>query len=462
IEQWQLQRGDVDYDTDGMVVKINELDLRQKLGTTRKYPRWCIAYKYETDRARTKLKSVDFQVGRTGQITPVARFDSVPLGGTRVSNASLHNFDEIERLDVHMGDTVHIEKAGEIIPQVVDVVPAERPYNAPKITPPTLCPSCDSVLQWQSVPEGFIAYRCTEKTCQKFLNRILRKNMPSKCPACGGPVEQVDHLTELLCVNPHCVGILRESILFFAGRNQMDIDTLGPEIVDQLISSGLVKHVTDLYDLTKNELVELERMADKSAQNLMDAIRASKNRGLARLLAALGIRHVGGRAAEILADHFRNIDALMAAPADELQGLTDIGEKIAASVTEYFASKNGRYTIERLKAAGVITTQDISQSTAPQTLDGKTVVVTGTLINFTRQQAQDAIKAAGGRATSSVSASTSFVVAGENPGSKVDDAIKLGVDIIGEDEFIDRLDLKDFMPSKTPDKTPDLPGPLFA
>jgi DNA ligase (NAD+) len=305
-----------------------------------------------------------------------------------------------------------------------------------------------------------------EKSCAKFLNRVLRKNMPHKCPACGGAVEPVDHLTELLCVNPHCVGILRESITFFAGRNQMDIDTLGPEIVDLLISSGLVKHVTDLYDLTKNDVIILDRMADKSAQNLIDGIRASKSRGLARLLAALGIRHVGGRAAEILANHFRSLDAVAAAPADELRGLTDIGEKIAASVTEYFSSQNGKYTVERLKAAGVATTQETRQITSPQTLEGKTVVVTGSLENFSRQQAQDAIKAAGGRVTSSVSAGTSFVVAGENPGSKVDDATALGVEIIDEQEFIKRLELQDFLPEKQSekgsDKTPNNPGPLFA
>ncbi|MBN1555288.1 MAG: NAD-dependent DNA ligase LigA [Phycisphaerae bacterium] len=452
IEDWDRCRAEVGYDTDGMVVKVNELSLRTRLGATTKYPRWCIAYKYETDRAETILCDVSFQIGRTGVVTPVAHFEPTPLGGTTVSNASLHNFDHVERLGVHIGDTILIEKAGEIIPQVQGVVRERRPMHSLPVEPPKVCP-CErqSQLQWAPVPEGFVAFRCRNSHCEKFLNRELRKKLPPACPKCGAPVEEVDHLTELLCTQPDCPERARESIIFFAGRNQMDIDTLGPEIVTLLMDAGLVRNVTDLYDLRIEQVIPLERMGEKSAENLIAAIQASKTRGLARVLTALGIRNVGGRAAELLARNFGDIDALTAADVETLTGIREVGPKIAASLYEYLHGDVGREIVEKLRDAGVKLTVESVEQNVPQTLAGKTVVVTGTLSGFSRGEAQAAIESAGGRATSSVSKSTDFVVAGESAGSKADKARQLGVEVIDEAEFVRRLGGGTAKPESKPD-----------
>ncbi|HUS48083.1 MAG TPA: NAD-dependent DNA ligase LigA, partial [Phycisphaerae bacterium] len=311
IEGWLTRRAEVDYETDGMVVKVDELALRDLLGQTSKYPRWCIAYKYEAQQAQTVLRSVDFQVGRLGTITPVAHFDPVQLSGTTVSNASLHNFDQVGRLDVRVGDTVIVEKAGEIIPQVVQVVYEKRPRDARPIKP------------------------------------------PGKCPACGGPTARDEGGVYLRCINPDCPEQMCERLRFFAGRGQLDIENLGPAIIDHLVDKGLVKHFADLYALKMDDLVPLERMAEKSAQNLIDGIRASKTRGLTRVLAGLGIRHVGGRVAEVLADHFGDIEKVAAAGVDDLTQIDEIGPVIAHSIHQFFESKAGRQTVRRLKQAGV-------------------------------------------------------------------------------------------------------------
>jgi len=397
VKAWLTQRREVDYETDGMVIKVDELALRDRLGATSKYPRWCIAYKYEAERAETVLREVTFQVGRLGTITPVARFEPVRLSGTTVTSASLHNFDQVERLDVRVGDTVLVEKAGEIIPQVVQVLHDKRPGGLKPIAQPTAC------------------------------------------PVCGGEAARDEGGVYLRCINPECPAQIRERLRFFAGRNQMDIENLGPAVIDQLVDRGLVKHFADLYKLRKEDLIELERMGEKSAENLIRAISAGKTRGLVRLIAALGIRHVGGRAAEVLADHFSDIDALGAASIEELTEIDEIGPVIAQSVHAFFASPAGKETIRRLKAVGV---QTASAKTAvgAQPLAGKTVLVTGTLENLSRSEAEEAIKAAGGRATSSVSKNTDFVVVGESPGSKVEKAQHLGVETIDEAEFLRRLE----------------------
>ena len=403
VKEWLDRRSEVDYETDGMVVKVDDLSFREQLGATSRYPRWCIAYKYEAERAETVLRSVDFQVGRLGTITPVAHFEPVQLAGTTVSNASLHNFDQVERLDVREGDAILVEKAGEIIPQVVQVVHERRPKDAAPVRP------------------------------------------PEKCPSCSQPTARDEGGVYLRCVNPECPAQLRERLRFFAGRNQMDIEHLGPAVVDQLVDAGLVRHFADLYKLGEHRdaLVALERMAEKSAQNLLDAIEASKTRGLERLLAALGIRHVGGRAAEGLAEHFGHVDAIAAAGVEEITEVNEIGPVIAASIRGFLDSEAGREAISRLKQVGV----DVSSRRGPAEsappgelpLAGKTVVVTGTLEGFTRDGAKEAIKAVGGRAASSVSKKTDFVVAGDSPGSKADKARSLGVEVIDEDEFVRRL-----------------------
>jgi DNA ligase (NAD+) len=399
IADWLTRREQVDYETDGMVVKVDDLQLRDELGAASKYPRWCIAYKYEAERAETLLRSVDFQVGRLGTITPVAHFDPVQLAGTTVSNASLHNFDQVERLGVRVGDTILVEKAGEIIPQVVGVLTDRRPAGAAPVAPPETCPSCDK------------------------------------------PVARDEGGVYLRCLNPECPAQIRERLEFYAGRNQMDIEGLGPAVVDQLVGNGLVQHFADLYSLKKDQLAALDRMGDKSAQNLLDSIEATKKRGLERMIAALGIRHVGGRVAEVLSRHFGDIDALAAASVEELTQVNEIGPVIADSVHAFLSGEAGREIIARLKAAGVkMTVARPAVNAGPKSpLLGMTVVVTGILEFFTRTGADDAIKAAGGRPASSVSGKTDFVVVGENPGSKADKARALGVEIIDEAEFLKRL-----------------------
>jgi DNA ligase (NAD+) len=414
IEGWLALRGQADYETDGMVVKIDELEIRQKLGATSKYPRWCIAYKYQTQQAATRLREVSFEVGRLGTITPTAHFEPVQLGGTTVSNASLHNFDQVQRLDVREGDTILVEKAGEIIPQVVGVVGEKRQAGARQIRP------------------------------------------PKKCPACGGAVARDEGVVAVRCVNPECPAQIRQRLEFFAGRDQMDIRNLGPEIIDQLVTEGKVHHFADLYHLSMDSLVGMEigrhrrddgrvviaRMQKRLAAKLLEAIEASKSRGLQRLVAALGIRHVGGRASELLAEHFGDMETLASTGLEELQEVSEIGPVIARSVWDFFRSPGGREAIKRLKAAGVKMTAERAAAAGARPLEGKTVVVTGTLEGFSRSEAEAAIKAAGGRAVSSVSRNTDFVVAGDSPGSKADKAAQLGVDTIDEAEFVRRLGAK--------------------
>jgi len=399
INFWATKRAQVDYATDGMVVKVDELDLRDRLGETSHHPRWCIAYKYEADRAETVLRQIEFNVGRLGTITPLARFDPVQLAGTIVSSASLHNFDQVKRLDVRVDDTILVEKAGEIIPQVVQVLFDKRPDGLGEISPPDLCPSC------------------------------------------GGPAKKDPGGVYLRCVNPECPAQIRERLEFYAGRGQMDIENLGPAVIDQLVSRGLVKHFADLYLLTREQLVDLDRMAEKSSQNLLASIKQSKGQGLARLLAGIGIRHVGNRAAEDLAEHFGDIDTLAAAEAEQLTEVADIGPVIAESVRAFFTSQHGGEAIARLKAVGVKMTVERKPSAAEGELplEGKTVVVTGTLGGLSRTEAEQAVKAAGGNAVKSVSKNTDFVVVGESPGSKADKARSLGIETIDEAEFLRRL-----------------------
>ena len=409
IDDWAGRRYELAYEMDGMVVKVDSLAQRQALGQTSRYPRWCIAYKYEAERAETVLRKATFQVGRLGTITPVAHFDPVQLAGTTVSNASLHNFDQIQRLDLRTGDTILVEKAGEIIPQVVQVVTARRPKNARRIKP------------------------------------------PGKCPVCRGEVGRDEGGVYIRCLNPECPAQLKERLRFFAARTQMDIETLGPAVIDKLVDEGLVKHFADLYGLKESDLIGMElsrhtdkktgktviqRLQRKSTDNLLTAVAASKGRGLARLLAGLGIRHVGGRAAELLSRHFGDVDAIAAADEAELAEVEEIGPVIAASVRQFFASAQAREIIRSLKAAGVkMTGERPTRAAAPLPLAGKTIVVTGTLANYTRGEIEETIKKHGGRAASSVSRKTDFVLVGEDPGSKADKARALGVSVIGEQEF---------------------------
>ena len=448
IAHWLEIRHEAEYETDGMVVKVDELPLRQLLGATSRYPRWCIAYKYEAEQAPTVLQSVDCQVGRLGTITPVAHFEPVQLAGTTVASASLHNFDQIERLDLQAGDTVWVEKAGEIIPQVVGVDRAARPDGAAPVTAPQTCPACHSELAWEAPPPGYAAFQCRNRSCGEYMARRrdkaekVRGKDPAECSKCGQMRTEVAHLSALRCINPECPAQFQQRLRFFAARGQMDIDSLGPAVIEQLVDSGMVRHFADLYALDVEQVAGLERMGAKSAENLRAAIERSKQRGLARVLAGLGIRHVGGRAAEVLAEHLGEMDAVIAASADTLAGINEIGPVIAASLREFFDSAAGLETVRRLREAGVVMTAERSTGgadAAERPLAGKTVVITGSLEGFSRAAAQQAVKDAGGRAASSVSAATDFVVAGEKAGSKRAKAEALGVEIIDEQEFLRRL-----------------------
>ncbi len=394
---WDKKREQLEYQIDGMVVKVNRLDHREILGFTGRAPRWCISYKFAAEQAETVVESIDVQVGKGGTLTPVANLKPVFLAGTTVKRASLHNFDQMKRLDVREGDTVVIEKAGEIIPQVVEVKKERRPAHT-------------------------VSFK-----------------LPKKCPNCGGDVKKDEEGVFLRCVNPHCLGQLKERLRYFAGRGQMDIENLGEALIDQLAETGLVKNVADIYKLQKEDLIELERMADKSAQNVIDSIEASKTRPLWRLVAGLGIRHIGVQTAQDLAEHFGSLEALMNAGQADLDAIEQVGEKVAESVYEFFHNNKNASVIKELLAAG-IKPELPKKARAKGKLSGKTIVVTGTLEKFSRGQIEEAIRDAGGKATSSVSKATDFVLAGEDPGSKLDKALKLGVKVINEKQFLAMLE----------------------
>ena len=384
---------ELDFEIDGLVLKVNRFEQRERLGSTAKSPRWVIAYKFEKYEATTRLNEIRVQVGKTGTITPVAELVPVELAGTTVSRASLHNADEIERKDVRPGDVVVVEKAGKIIPHIVRVEKHERKGDPPKFQFPTGCPECGTRL---AKDEGGVYIRCP---------------------------------------NVNCPAQLKERIRYFASRNAMDIEGLGDKLVDQLVNSRLVGGYGDLYRLEPQDLGKLERMGKKSTEKLLAAVEASKTRGLARLLAALSIRHVGTRMAAVLAGHFQSIDALADAAIEQLGEINEIGPIIAQSVHDYLKSPFGAETIADLRRLGVQMEVTAAETETPQTLAGKTLVVTGTLTRYTRDEIQELIAQHGGRAASSVSKNTDYVVAGEKAGSKRAKAEELGVTVISEEQF---------------------------
>ena len=386
---------ELDFEIDGLVLKVNRFDQRERLGATSKAPRWVIAYKFEKYEATTRVNDIRVQVGKTGTITPVADLEPVPLAGTVVSRTSLHNADEIGRKDVRIGDVVVVEKAGKIIPHVVRVEVAERKGQEKKFVFPSECPECSA--------------------------KLLRDE--------GG--------VYIRCPNPTCPAQIKERIRYYASRNAMDIEGLGDKLVEQLVNQKLVRSYGDLYRLTLLDLMNLERMGRKSSENLLEAIEASKGRGLARLLNALSIRHVGARVAAVLAEKFRSMDAMLAAGVDALSETNEIGPVIARSVYDFLHAPFGRETIEDLKALGV-NMKSAGPAKARRSLEGKTLVVTGTLSKYGRDEINELITRHGGHAASSVSKNTDYVVAGEKAGSKLDKARQLGVPVLSEEEF-DRL-----------------------
>ncbi len=388
----EADRDALDYDADGVVVKVNDLGRQRSLGATSHHPRWAIAYKFAPRQATTNIIKIDVLVGKTGALTPVAKLEPVPVGGVTVSGASLHNEDEVRNKDIRVGDTVLVERAGDVIPYILHVVSENRPPNTQPFEMPSRCPVCDAVA---FRPDGEAIWRCTN----------------SACPA------QV-----------------KERLRHFGSRRAMDIEHLGEAVVNQLVDRGLVKDFADLYHLDVEAIVSLERQGKKSAENLVDAIRASKDRGLSRPLFALSIRFVGQRIAQLLAEHYGTIERLEDATEEEIAAIHGIGPHIARSVIRFFSEEANRKVVRRLKEAGV-RMDNPTTLWGPQTLQGKTLVLTGTLEGFSRDEARTFITRLGGRVTSSVSKKTDYVVAGKDPGSKYDDAQRLGIHILDETAF---------------------------
>ncbi len=417
ITAFGVERGKLAYQTDGMVVKVDSFRQREALGTTSKAPRWAIAYKYPAEQVQTILHGCAWQVGRTGKLTPVADLEPVFVAGTTVKRATLHNIEQMDRLGVHVGDTVVVEKAGEIIPQVVQVVEEKRPKGAKKL------------------------------------------HAPHTCPSCGAKVEKEEGVPDIRCFNPACPAQLKERLRFFCARTQMNIERLGDKLIDKLVDAGLIRTFADIFGLCREQLQDLERMGEKSAQNVIDSIQAARDRGLDRVLAGLGVRHVGRTVAFTLAENFGSLDALAAATSAQIAEVHGIGEVIAESVAEFFQSESGREAVAALKAVGINPTMAISRALkegataaapglfdgpapaadADRPLAGMSIVVTGTLPTLGRVEIEEMILKLGGKAAGSVSKKTAFVVAGEAAGSKLEKAEALGVPILTEEEFLKKI-----------------------
>jgi DNA ligase (NAD+) len=401
IESWQTQRPELSYDIDGIVVKVDSFDQQAELGTTAKSPRWAIAYKFPAEEVVTKLVNIELTVGRTGVITPTAILEPVQVAGTTVQRASLHNEDLIREKDIRIGDYVVVKKAGDIIPEVVNVIEEKRTGEEQEFTMPTHCPECESELVRL---EGEVALRC---------------------------------------INPSCPAQIREGLIHFVSRNAMNIDGLGEKVISQLFREQLIKDVADIYTLTKQQLIELERMGEKSADNLIAAIEASKENSLERLLFGLGIRHVGAKAAKTLAQHFETIDKLTKATYDELVAINEIGAKMADAIVAYFTQEEVQELIHELKEYGVNLTYKGPKLVSVENVDsvfaGKTVVLTGKLEQLSRNEAKAQIEALGGKVTGSVSKKTDLVVAGEEAGSKLTKANELEIEVWDEARLLTEL-----------------------
>jgi DNA ligase (NAD+) len=396
-DAWEPKREHLPYEIDGVVIKVNSTGIQRELGFTAKAPRWAIAYKYPARQEPTVVNDIRVQVGRTGTLTPVAVLEPVQVGGVTVSRSTLHNMDEIDRLGLQIGDTVLIERAGEVIPHVLKVIKEaadRRPFH-----------------------------------------------MPEKCPECGSAIHKAEDEVAYRCVNAACPAKRRESLLHFASRHAMDIDGLGDKIVDQLVAKGLVKDVADLYTLKLETLIDLERFAEKSAQNLIDEIEASKKASLARLIYALGIRMIGERTGQLLAAHFSSLDELAAATEEQLLEVCEVGPKVAASIAEFFSEPQNQKIIKKLDKFGVKPTAE-KRVVKSQKFAGKSFVFTGGLANRSREAAAELVQQHGGKISGSVSKKTDYVVVGTDPGSKHDKAKELGVPILTEPDFDKLLNAK--------------------
>ncbi|MGH2332106.1 NAD-dependent DNA ligase LigA [Thermoanaerobacter mathranii] len=396
IEEIRNLKDKLPYDIDGAVVKVNDLEKREILGQTAKEPRWAIAFKYPAERKKTKVLDIIVQVGRTGALTPTAILEPVPISGSVVSRATLHNEDYIKEKDIRIGDTVIIQKAGEIIPEVVEVVKEERTGHE-----------------------------------REFI-------MPDKCPVCGALAVRLPGEAVRRCTSVNCPAQLLRGIIHFASKDAMDIEGLGPAIINQLLSNGLIHNIADLYYLKYEDLIQLERMGDKSVKNLLNAIEESKTRDLDRLLFGLGINLIGSKAAQVIAEHFKTMDNIMKAKFEDFTKLPDVGPKMARSIVSFFAEKQNVETIEKLKKAGV-NMKKLSKEKVSSIFEGKTFVLTGALENYTREEATRIIEERGGKVTNSVSKKTDYVLVGKDPGSKLKKAQELGIEIIDEKQFEEML-----------------------
>ncbi len=396
VERLGNMRDSLAFQIDGAVLKVNRISQRPTLGSTAKFPRWAAAYKYPPEQKQTKLLDIILQVGRTGVLTPNAVLEPVHISGVTVSRATLHNRDFIKERDIMIGDTVIVQKAGDIIPEIVGVVKEKRPHDA----------------------------RAFE--------------MPEVCPVCGSPVFSEDGEAAVRCVNSECPAQRIRNIIHFASRDAMDVDGLGPAVVEQLVAGELIRDAADLYSLKSEQIEKIDRMGKKSAANLITAIEKTKENDLSKLLFALGIRHVGQKAGKTLAEHFGSLDAVMNATEDELRTIDDIGQVMASSIKRWFSLPDSHEFIEKLRAAGVNT--EFKGEKKGSAFAGQTFVLTGTLTKFTRSEAEERIEKLGGKASSSVSKKTTYVVAGESAGSKLKKANELGIPVLTEEEFLQMLD----------------------
>ena len=400
IEEWTEKRASLSYDIDGIVIKVDDLAAQEELGFTAKSPRWAIAYKFPAEEAITRLYDIELSIGRTGVVTPTALLDPVKVAGTTVQRASLHNEDFIREKDIRLGDTVVIKKAGDIIPEVVRVVEDRR------------------------------------------TGEEVEFHMPTECPSCGDELVRLEGEVALRCINPNCPAQLKEGLIHFVSRGAMNIDGLGEKVIEQLFRENYIQTIADLYRLEKGELLRLERMGEKSVNNLLSAIEASKQNSLERLLFGLGIRYIGSKAADILAEHFGTMEKLQQATFEDLVSIDEIGEKMADSIVHYFEDEKVTQLLEELRELGLNmayegrSTEDIVENSA---FTGKTVVLTGKLSIFTRQEAKEKIEQFGGKVTGSVSKKTDLLIAGEDAGSKLTKAESLGIEIWNEQQLQEAL-----------------------
>ncbi|HEV7298617.1 MAG TPA: NAD-dependent DNA ligase LigA [Tepidisphaeraceae bacterium] len=455
IHAFEAVRPTLPYMTDGMVMKIDAFAQREVLGAHSKSPRWLIAYKYETEQQPTVLNDVRWQVGKGGSLTPVGDLEAVFIGGVTVTHVTLHNIDQIQRLDLHYGDTVVVERAGEVIPYVSAIIAEKRPKGAKPIVAPKACPACATKVEREAVTDGTAVYRCVNRACEQHFKRkqVKAAKLPEQCPTCSEPVEVLDAGIDIYCPNPACPAQVKERLIWFCNRSQMDIEGVGDKLIDQLVDRGMVSTFADLYKLRAEDLAGLSSeseqgdktvtrtVGEKVAVKVVKNIENSRKQPLERLLAGLGIHHIGTGGSRRLAAAFGSLNAIAAASVEELEATDDVGRITSESVHDFFHNSAGQAAVAALQAVGVDPKQAVvkPEALAGLPLAGKTVVITGTLPTLKRDEAEALVIKNGGKASGSVSKKTSFVLAGDDAGSKLTKAQELGIEVIDEAEFLQRV-----------------------